>query len=251
MGGRPVTDVAHIFCEEENHYSSGCEDLADLPTAMPSRPSNAKFFHSVDEHLGCCANRTGSNEITSVESLSYQPLRFDDGPTTDTERSHERYNLYIGKRQINQPFRGPLTWMEWLRDAPAGRPMVLLTPQPEDTDKPISGSVKIRGWVHIDVALTQLTLFTYDSDSSHSLIVRIDSIKLVCPAAVLLDLFQHDTSSLEESELERAVLLQYIAENSHRKHVCFVMESSRVKTCFIQALTALLLEQRRDEDIWV
>jgi len=63
-------------------------------------------------------------------------------------------------------------------------------------------------------------------------------------------LFSQVDSLLDESELRRAVLIQYLSDASERRRVCFLEQSDAAKDEFVQALTALWLEKRNDHSMW-
>eukprot|EP00747_Dinoflagellata_sp_TGD_P182587 gnl/TRDRNA2_/TRDRNA2_36893_c0_seq1.p1 gnl/TRDRNA2_/TRDRNA2_36893_c0~~gnl/TRDRNA2_/TRDRNA2_36893_c0_seq1.p1 ORF type:complete len:280 (-),score=55.41 gnl/TRDRNA2_/TRDRNA2_36893_c0_seq1:68-907(-) len=190
-----------------------------------------------------------------IESLSYVPVRFDESPTIDHDRSQARYSKIVVHSSRARTQRRTKAWEDWLRGATAGRTVTLLSgvqsprQQAPNTEEPKQSCSKIPATYSLDRALTKLSIVPNEPDSS-AISLLIDNIQVICPASDFMLYFDKVDASLDESEKARAVLLQYVTEDTERKRLCFLEESETAKDRFVQALTALWLEKRNDHSMW-
>jgi len=192
-----------------------------------------------------------------IESLSYLPVRFDEGNTFDVERSHTRYSKIIVHSTRARTQRRSKAWEDWLRGATAGRAVTLLsgfgsTPrnngEAEGVD--VVPCSKVPATYFLDRGLTKLSVLPTDAHASEAIMLLVDNIQVICPASDFMLFFDQIQARLDESEKARAVLLQYVTEDTERKRLCFLEESEAAKDRFVQALTALWLEKRNDHSMW-
>lgn len=194
-----------------------------------------------------------------IESLNYLPVRFDEGNTFDVERSHTRYSKIIVHSTRARTQRRSKAWEDWLRGATAGRAVTLLsgfgsTPRSGangDTEgEEFSPCSKVAATYFLDRGLTKLSVLPTDAHASEAIMLLVDNIQVICPASDFMLFFDQIQARLDESEKARAVLLQYVTEDTERKRLCFLEESEAAKDRFVQALTALWLEKRNDHSMW-
>lgn len=186
-----------------------------------------------------------------LESLSYVPARFDESPTIDVERSHARYSKIVGHSMRAKMQRRSKAWEDWLRAAVAGRSITLLSGFTQATERAAEVAVeRIAAWYALDRTLTKLSILP-DRDVEMSPIpIMVDNIQVICPAGDFLLLLDQVDSLLDDSEKSRAVLLQYVTEDSERRRICFLEESVEAKDHCVQALTSLWLEKRNEHSMW-
>lgn len=210
----------------------------------------------------CCEARTDVVQspvetASMLESLSYVPVRFDEGTTIDIERSQARYSKIVVHSARARTQRRSKAWEDWLRGATTGRPVTLLvgqrgTPRTEGSSpqpaKPPGG--KVSATYFLDRALTKLSIFPEDPTQAQAVSLLVDNIQVICPASDFMFFFDQMEARLDDSEKARAVLLQYVTEDTERKRLCFLEESENAKDKFVQALTALWLEKRNDHSMW-
>lgn len=154
-----------------------------------------------------------------------------------------------GNKKNRRKQQEPMVWEGWMRTTTTGRQVTLLTPFPLTTDKPISCCNGTKSWLFLDVNLTKLTLRTVDGEPI-VLTILLDSILAIGSAADFMFCFDQTPPFLSDTEKDCAVLLQYVAEeDAEYKHVCFLAECSTQRYCFVEALTALWLEKRRNPDL--
>mmetsp|Transcript_98004 Transcript_98004/g.184224 ORF Transcript_98004/g.184224 Transcript_98004/m.184224 type:complete len:265 (-) Transcript_98004:42-836(-) len=217
------------------------------------------------DHCRCLRNGEFPTESVAVmpsplESLSYEPIRFDISQTVDVERSQARYTNIVVHSTRARTQRRSQAWEHWLRAATAGRPITLLTSFEklirEGTDESNPGSCsKVSATYRLDSSLTKLSITANQSIEAASPVppigVCIDSIQVICPATDFMLFFDQVQAQLDDTEQKRAILLQYQpANDSQRKRICFLEESEHAKDRFVQALTALWLEKRSDHSMW-
>lgn len=217
------------------------------------------------DHCRCLRNGEFPTESVAVmpsplESLSYEPIRFDISQTVDVERSQARYTNIVVHSKRARTQRRSQAWEHWLRAATIGRPITLLTSfeklfrEATDEDNVGIGS-KVPATYRLDSSLTKLSITANlpleATGSVAPLGILIDSIQVICPATDFMLFFDQVQAQLDEPEQKRAVLLQYQpAGDSQRKRICFLEESEHAKDRFVQALTALWLEKRSDHSMW-
>lgn len=223
---------------------------------------------SSDERCRCFRNSDFPTEAVAVsgsqlESLSYEPVRFDVSQTVDVERSQARYTNIVVHSTRARTQRRAQTWDQWLRAATAGRPITLLTSfdrvKREDTgtdeEKDVAAAVtcsKVAATYRLDSSLTKFSISAVEAASSAvaPIGIPIDSIQVICPATDFMLFFDQVEAQLDELEQKRAVMLQYQAPEGQRMRICFLEESEHAKDRFVQALTALWLEKRSDHSMW-
>lgn len=189
-----------------------------------------------------------------LESLSHVPTRFDEGTTTDNDRSHARYAKLVLHSTRARTQRRSKAWEEWLRAATVGRPITLLTgfrsPRAagEETEPTCT---KVAATYFLDRGLTKVSIYPAgSSNQADAIAFMVDNIQVICPASDFMLFFDQVDTKLEESEKARAVLLQYVTEDTERRRICFLEESEEAKERFVQALTALWLEKRNEYSMW-
>lgn len=251
----------------------GGRQIAEL-TLSDMSPEDMAYVH-VQEHpfdanfpgeptWGCCSTHDASGQGLSaeapaaasmLESLSYVPVRFDEGTTMDVERSHARYSKIVVHSTRARTQRRSKAWEEWLRGATAGREVVLLEGfenlrAEKEMSLAASACNKVHATYFLDSSLSKFSILPKDAVSSPSITLPIDNIQVICPVSDFMVFFDRIETHLDESEKTRAVLLQYVTEEAQRRRVCFLEESERAKDHCVQALTALWLEKRNDHSMW-
>jgi len=215
------------------------------------------------QHWGCCKGKDDPPDKTKpgasmIESLNYIPVRFDESPTVDVERSQARYSTIVVHSSRARTQRRSKAWDDWLRAAAAGRNIMLLsgvhaTPDHEAGDESVRICNKIPAMYYLDRGLTKLSVFPIEAKEntdSGVITVLVDNIQVICPAIDCMSSFDYVEQQLDESERERAVFLQYSAEDAKGRRLCFLEESEHAMDRFVQALTALWLEKRNDHSMW-
>jgi len=188
--------------------------------------------------------------MQQMESLEYTPLRFDEGATMDAERSHARYSKIVVHSTRARTQRRSKAWDDWLRDATAGRAITLLAGFNEagsDASVPIK---EVPAMYHLDRGLAKLSILPANGVDASPITIMVDNIQVICPAKDFMLIIDQLDERLDKAEKGRAVLLQYVTEDTERKRVCFLEESDAAKDRFVQALTALWLEKRNDHSMW-
>lgn len=193
-----------------------------------------------------------ASPLQRLESLSYTPVRFDEGSTIDIERSQQRYSKIIVHCTRARTQRRSKSWEDWLRAATAGRAITLLNLHSEGADDEAgTASVeKIAAMYHLDRTLNKLSILPAKGEQLPAITIPLDFIQVICAASEFVLFFDQVKESLDESERSRAVLLQYTSEGSERKRACFLEESVAAKERFVHAFTALWLEKRDDHSMW-
>eukprot|EP00811_Abedinium_folium_P004440 NODE_14088_length_1129_cov_6.001996.p1 GENE.NODE_14088_length_1129_cov_6.001996~~NODE_14088_length_1129_cov_6.001996.p1 ORF type:complete len:301 (+),score=69.75 NODE_14088_length_1129_cov_6.001996:95-904(+) len=194
----------------------------------------------------CCSTHREAPEVgvdaAIVEALRHSPRHFEELETMDLERSHVRYANTFQNQKPGRNQRQGVTLDEWLHCAAGGREILLLTSAPQPIEKLIPVSCKrIPAVYTLDPAFTKLTIRPKECPP---IVIPVVDILVICPAADFEPLFDHDVAVLSELELERAVLLQYVAEGSNYKCICFLEKSAFAADSFADAVTALWLEKR-------
>jgi len=187
-----------------------------------------------------------------LESLSYTPLRFDEGPTVDVERSHARYSKIILHSARARTQKRSKAWGDWLSAATAGRAVTLLTGLAEAPEGLATATApgRVPAMYHLDRSLAKLSILPANEAERPPLTIPVDSIQVICPATDFVLLVDQVDAKLSELEKSRAVLLQYTTEDTQRRRTCFLEESEAAREDFVQALTALWLERRNDHSMW-
>eukprot|EP00811_Abedinium_folium_P006053 NODE_15569_length_1043_cov_3.555677.p2 GENE.NODE_15569_length_1043_cov_3.555677~~NODE_15569_length_1043_cov_3.555677.p2 ORF type:complete len:147 (+),score=45.70 NODE_15569_length_1043_cov_3.555677:534-974(+) len=137
------------------------------------------------------------------------------------------------------PKSGARGWEEWLRGI---REITLIGAQPTSIDNLIACDERIAAMCCIDHSLTKLSIIPAELRATLGTTIFVNSIQVICPATQFLHLFEEEAAWLDDSERERAVLLQYVEEDRGKKRACFLMDSVRTKDSFVQAITALRLD---------
>eukprot|EP00929_Paragymnodinium_shiwhaense_P014426 TRINITY_DN122331_c0_g1_i1.p1 TRINITY_DN122331_c0_g1~~TRINITY_DN122331_c0_g1_i1.p1 ORF type:complete len:288 (+),score=55.40 TRINITY_DN122331_c0_g1_i1:184-1047(+) len=186
-----------------------------------------------------------------LESLSYEPVRYDADPTLDTERSQARYSNTVAHSTKARTQRRSEVWQEWLRGASEGRTVILIEELPRIAAGEEQAFIKTQALYQLDHDVTTLTI----RGQACSLAVPLGDIQTICPAIDSMMILGKVEEMLDSSEKHRAIMLQYLQEDDRdgvpsRKRVCFVEESEDAKEQFVQALTALWLEKRNDHSMW-
>lgn len=185
-----------------------------------------------------------------MESLSYQPLRFDVShwQTIDVERSSTRYAKILG-------YNSPHGWVKqrspectgWMQNAELGQQITLLTPQPQAVDERLLCLENIPGMFVLDAEATMITIHL----DSVILSIPVDKIQVICPAMDVPNISFDLERGLEEEERDKSVLIQYVGDNGERLRLCFLEESAQAKERFIQALSTIWFEKRNALDMWL
>lgn len=212
----------------------------------------------------CCRIQDDSdvNGLSSMETLSYVPVRFDVNSTIDADRSHARYSKIVMHSSRARTQRRSKAWEEWLRAATAGRKVVLLSgggfssprSSPTVTDALLEDCRKVSATYCVDRGLTKLSIIPSEAGPGEKLppktAILVNNIQVVCPLTDFMLLSDVVESQLNDSERARAAYIQYLTEDNKSKHICFLEESENAKERCIQALTALWLEKRNDHSMW-
>lgn len=219
-----------------------------------------------EEYCATCC-RANEEQLTQdhgqLESLSYVPDRFEEGSTIDLERSDARYSKIVVHSTRTRTQRRSKVWEDWLRDATTGRSVTLLQGMPSlglgndipeqkaTSQQETPGCQKIAAMYYLDRALTRMSIRP-NGDPAHKHAVRllVDNIQVICPISDFKLFVDQAENALDDSEKARAILLQYLTEDSERRRVCFLEESEQAKERFVQVLTALWLEKRNDHSMW-
>jgi hypothetical protein len=229
--------------------------------------------------FGCCTKDLDeavdpipANSSSALEALSYEAIRFQEESTVDVERSHARYSKIVVHSTRARTQRKPKAWEDWLRGATAGRGITLIqglnsprgvqerdvqpkppTAAPAEHPEAGDGSMsKTPATYYLDGDLTRLTIQPQcqDADKRNIITLVVDNIQVICPAMDFMAFCDQMEDKLSDSEKSRAVLLQYITEDTEKRRLCFVVETEAEKDQFVQALTALWLEKRNDHSMW-
>lgn len=185
-----------------------------------------------------------------LESLSYTPIRFDEGSTIDTDRSHARYSKIVVHSTRARTQRRSKAWDDWLRNATAGRSIVLLQGASGADDQAPTAITKTPAMYYLDRDLSKLSILRQGVGESGAITLLVKNIQVICPARDFMLFFDQIKSEITESEQRRAVLLQYETEDSERRRVCLLEETEAQKDRFVKALTELWLEKRNDHSMW-
>lgn len=209
----------------------------------------------------CCRSDDLPNDsvVPSVglESLSYEPVRFDISPTMDEERSQKRYSNIVMHSTRARTQRRSQAWDTWLRGATSGRPITLLSnfehaEKGLDDEGNAKACLRTPAKYRLDSTLVKLTITDIGGPEPRDepINIPIDNIQVICPATEFMLFFDQVEGQLDQGEKQRAVLLQYQLSDSPRARLCFLEESELAKDKFVQALTALWLEKRSDNSMW-
>lgn len=245
--GEDVSVVHPFYCEPPDCQTDPPGSLACM-RCKPRRASPSR--------VGCCSAAAGGpDELASspspLESLSYTPVRFDEGSTIDHERSHARYSKIVVHSTRARTQKRSKVWEDWLRAATGGCAITLLSGIGEDSEDAASTLQKVPAMYHLDEReLKRLFILPATGDEMFAITILIDSIQVICPATDFMLFFEQVGSKLDDAEKSRAVLLQYVTDDTERRRVCFLEESEPAKERFVQALTALWLEKRNDHSMW-
>jgi len=196
-----------------------------------------------------------------MESLSYMPVRFDEGPTIDVERSHARYSkisVYCTRARTQ---RRSKAWEDWVGFAVAGRAVTLLRETTQackiQGDGGEAGAGKpfferLSAMYHLDRGLSKFLILPAAGVEMSPIAINIESIQVICPASDFLLFFDQVDTVLDDSEKRRAVMIQFVTGEGagERQRACFLEESEEAKDQFVQSLTALWLEKRNDHSMW-
>lgn len=222
-------------------------------------------FHYRQGHpWGCCKAADEPSELEGsfpqpLESLSYLPMRFDEGPTIDMERSHARYSKIVVHTTRARTQRRSKAWEDWTRRAVAGRAVVLLkeaapgpAPEAEEASASRPSIERLSAMYHLDRSLSRFSIFPASGVEMTPMSIMVETIQVICPASDFLLLFDQVEPLLDEAEKRRAVMIQYVPADSaeERQRVCFLEQSEEAKDQFVQSLTALWLEKRNDHSMW-
>lgn len=221
-----------------------------------SKLASASSFIVRDQRWGCCKadiaeNLDGSQMPVPMESLSYTPFRFDDGPTIDVERSHARYSKIVVHSARARTQRRSKVWEDWIRSATLGRSITMCCGLDEAASECSALALeRIPATYFLDRGLTKLAIQPACGIDMSPINIMIDNIQVICPATEFMLFLDQVEGKLNSSETACAVLLQYVTEDTERKRVCFLEESEGAKNSFVQALTSLWLEKRNDHSMW-
>lgn len=250
MSGRldPSDGVAQIHAL---HCNGVGEPWAVPCHGGPMEPSERFGCCKTNSEFGAEVSMATSMAAQPMESLSYTPVRFDESTTIDVERSHARYSKIVVHSTRARTQRRSKAWEDWLRGATTGRGITLLVGLDEASEGETPAVLKkIPAMYHLDRALTKLSILPANGVDIPAITILVDNIQVICPATDFMLFFDQVDEKLDASEKGRAVLLQYVTEDTERKGVCFLEESEPAKDRFVQALTALWLEKRNDHSMW-
>lgn len=223
----------------------------------------------------CCeANADGTAVVveTTLESSGYVPVHFDNGTTIDLDRSYKRYPPSVVHSHRARTQRRAEVWSDWLRNAIKGRPITLLqgfqSTRAEGScrhDEVQDFSCrKVPAVYYIDSNYTKLSILPQATGRTETavgllqdlpadqlvLTLVVKKIQVIRPASDCAVFFEEIDSELDDSERARAVLLQYVAEDSQRRRICFLEESKAAMDRFVESLTAVWLEKGNEHSMW-
>lgn len=132
-----------------------------------------------------------------------------------------------------------------------GRPVVLLQDLEVEESGAPAPARKVAATYCLDIGLSKLSLVPRDQEDtgsphSQSITLLIDNIQVICAASDFMCFLDQFHAKLDEEERARAVLLQYVTEDTVRRRICFLEDSEVAKEKFVKAMTALWLEKRND-----
>jgi len=239
-------------------YEGDLDDSGDAGPGQPVFRDSCKHGGrpgQPGQRCGCFngdaeAGKADGSPTQPIESLSYMPMRFDESSTVDAERSHSRYSKIMVHSTRARTQRRSKAWEDWLRAATAGRAITLLDGLAEASEEQSAVLQRIPAMYHLDRPLTKLSILPANGADTDAVTIMVDCIQVICPATDFMLFYDQIDAKLEESERSRAVLLQYVTEDTERRRVCFLEESEVAKDRFVQALTALWLEKRNDHSMW-
>eukprot|EP00440_Ansanella_granifera_P014528 gb/GFBE01015791.1/.p1 GENE.gb/GFBE01015791.1/~~gb/GFBE01015791.1/.p1 ORF type:complete len:291 (+),score=44.94 gb/GFBE01015791.1/:1-873(+) len=218
-----------------------------------------------DCHSRCkenCSASPSPGKPINMQSLSYSPVRFDDCPTIDTERSEDRYSNSSVHSARMHTRRQMLDRQDWLRSAVEGRPatLVMSTPEKAPADGTASGHLaimrqglqRVPAKYHLDSGRTALFILPQGRADIASITVVMDAIQVICSVTDNVLFMAQWGSHLTEMELSCAVLLKYKCDNDELglRQVCLLEESRAAKDTFVNTLTALWLSEPRKHSAW-
>jgi hypothetical protein len=105
---------------------------------------------------------------------------------------------------------------------------------------------------YVDRSLATMSILPSNGSEQPKMEIPIALIQIICPVTDIMRLLDQLDASLQDSEIERGVLVEYYAdkEKSSRLRVCFLEETPSMRDRFVQALTSLWLEKRNDHSMW-
>lgn len=235
--------------QDDSPDSMGGESAASRPVRIDPRWGCCKAGDTVEG--GFQEFGTASPHPLEFESLSYNPVRFDEGTTIDVERSHARYSKIVVHSTRARTQRRSKVWEDWIRSATAGRSITLFCGLGEAAVECHRHTLdRIPATYFLDRGLSKLLIQPATGIDMAAITVIIDNIQVICPATDFMIFLDQVDKKLNNSEKSCAVLLQYVTEDTERKRVCFLEESEGAKNSFVQALTSLWLEKRNDHSMW-
>lgn len=121
-------------------------------------------------------------------------------------------------------------------------------PAPLPSKKPICCSQKAESWFFLDCAGTKLTFRIVDDhvdDALKTIVISVTKITMIAAATDCTYLFDQKSQLFRNTELNRAVLIEFVAEDDERMRVCFLTETVVSQALFIESLTHLRLADTR------
>jgi len=218
-------------------------------------PTESNCYHDleVDSFMGSKwhdSDDTGDEakcDKRLVESLNYVPVCFDETQSFDADRSRLRYND-IGVHGIVRSWalQRPSACEEWLHSATAGRLITFIKAGRHPDDDDFS---KVPAVFYIDHSLKMMSIYPSQLGQPPLLTMCLGNILAICSAADVIAFAGRFEFELSDSEIERTVLLPCDSSDPLAKFICFIVESSQAKASYVQALTTLWLENRRDQNL--
>lgn len=194
---------------------------------------------NIEQFAGCC---TIHDDLTSIETLSYVPSRFDENHSIDMERSHARYANIVTMGRDRWRAVSDESPEDWLRNADNRRVITLLSPCPANVGQPISSVHKTLAMCNFDRHLTMLKIFPAAVSEPFVLTVPIESIQAICPGTEFMFIASHVEIHVTDAERGLAVLLEYVATSGESRRVGFLAESEDAMNNFVDVISALCLE---------
>jgi len=241
MGQVPIV-VIHC-CGSDSAKRAGDKEKED-PICEPIKFQTTEFSQCSVTHMDRNqAAVTHMDRNQAVESLSYDPHRFDEMGTLDTERSHVRYSRMPMYNGFMPNQSSSSTAEEWLLGSIHGRPVVFFGWSAAQNEV-VGKFERIQATFFVDECHTRLTINSVEANERQLVMILVDDIQMVC-AAKDFD-YGFDDGCLTKSERDLTVLIQHMTESDECSRVFFRVDGEFTKDRFVKSLTALWLEKRCD-----
>eukprot|EP00811_Abedinium_folium_P001315 NODE_11201_length_1301_cov_11.121806.p1 GENE.NODE_11201_length_1301_cov_11.121806~~NODE_11201_length_1301_cov_11.121806.p1 ORF type:complete len:262 (+),score=54.58 NODE_11201_length_1301_cov_11.121806:130-915(+) len=199
-----------------------------------------------------CSWPLPKEEVQALETLAYTPVRFENSGTTDNARSYQRYEQTM--------LTGAKPTPRWMTEVVRGRPVFLFVPCCDVGDREFHSfsprihsdvdgdgeETMVPAMLSMDTFVTKVTITPMQSQKYCDLTTTIfvNRIETICPAMYFQTYLENMSSMLTDWEKGRAVLIQYKSSEGGLKLTCLLEESKRSRDQFIQAVTAVWLENK-------